>query len=174
MSIGLKSFFQNDSSVKNQKTSEHELIYAPITGVLTKLELIKDEAFSKGYLGEGIAIVPQNGEVFSPVDGVVTMLFPTKHAIGITSKHGTEILIHIGLDTVNLNGKHFKAFVKQGQKVRIAQKLIEFDYHLLKSLGYDLSTPVVITNKNEYQSIEILKIGCIVYNSELLKINILK
>lgn len=113
----------------------------------------KDEVFSKGYIGKGIAIEPTKGEVISPVNGTITTFFPTGHAIGITSDSGVEILIHVGMDTVNLEGKHFKPLVKKGDKVTVGQKLLNFDLEEIKKEGYSVITPVVITNSAQYKDV---------------------
>jgi PTS system beta-glucosides-specific IIC component len=115
-----------------------------------KLEDIEDQAFNSGALGLGIAIEPTEGEVFAPVSGSVTSLFPTHHAIGITSDEGAEILIHVGMDTVRLEGEHFTAHVKQGDRIERGQKLISFDIEKIKEAGYPLTTPVVVTNASSY------------------------
>lgn len=133
-------------------------ILAPIEGEVHPLSTMEDEAFSSGALGKGVCILPFHGQVFSPVSGKVTLLFPTLHAIGIQSNDGVEVLIHIGMDTVNLNGKHFSAYVKQGDKVKVGQKLIEFDYQALKDLNINLQTPVVITNTDQFKEVNVVDI----------------
>lgn len=130
-----------------------EVIYSPINGAILSLSELKDEAFASGALGQGVAIEPAEGKVFSPVDGTVTALFPTNHAIGITSDKGSEILIHVGMDTVELNGKHFHAHVGHGSRVKKGQLLIEFDINEIKTAGYVVSTPVIVTNQGDYISI---------------------
>ena len=125
-------------------------IVSPLKGSVVPLSDIQDEAFSSGAMGKGLAIDPADGELVSPVDGVVTMLFPTSHAIGITSNEGTEILIHIGMDTVQLDGEGFTPHVMQGDKVTKGQLLIEFDIAKIQAAGYSVITPVVITNSKNY------------------------
>lgn len=97
--------------------------------------------------------------LYAPFDGSVTMLFKTKHAIGLTSNKGAEVLIHIGIDTVKLNGQYFKAFVKQGDQIKQGQKLIEFDMDAIKKAGYDLSTVVIVTNSHNYNEVKLLETG---------------
>ena len=118
------------------------------------LSEVKDEVFSKGYIGKEIAIEPTKGEVISPVNGTITTFFPTGHAIGITSDSGVEILIHVGMDTVNLEGKHFKPLVKKGDKITVGQKLLNFDLEEIKKEGYSVITPVVITNSAQYKDVD--------------------
>lgn len=129
---------------------ENASIISPISGTLIPLEEIEDGAFSSGALGKGIAIEPSEGIVYAPVDGEVMTLFPTLHAIGIVADDGVEVLIHIGLDTVQLDGKGFTSFVQQGDKVVKGQKLIEFNMEEIKEAGFILQTPVVITNASNY------------------------
>ena len=128
-------------------------ICSPLKGDVLELAQVEDAAFSAGILGKGCAIVPAEGEVYAPVDGVLTTLFPTKHALGITSDDGVEVLIHIGLNTVQLNGEGFTAHVQQGERVSRGQHLLSFDLAELKDKGYCLQTPVIITNTDDYLEI---------------------
>ncbi|WP_336765374.1 beta-glucoside-specific PTS transporter subunit IIABC [Paenibacillus sp. USHLN196] len=122
-----------------------EQIYSPLTGKAVALSTINDPAFSTGAMGKGLAIVPEIGEVVAPVDGVITSLFPTGHAIGLTTNAGTEILIHIGINTVALKGKHFSPVVQEGDIVRQGDLLIQFDIDKIKEAGYETVTPVIVT-----------------------------
>lgn len=124
-------------------------IYAPVAGKVIKLSDIQDEAFSSGAMGEGIAIEPSEGKVYAPCDGEISVFFPTGHAVGITAKTGAEILIHVGMDTVSLDGKGFTAKVKSGEKVKKGQLLLEFDVEYIKSQNLPLTTPVVVTNSDD-------------------------
>lgn len=128
-------------------------ICSPLKGDVLELAQVEDAAFSAGILGKGCAIIPAEGEVYAPVDGILTTLFPTKHALGITSDDGVEVLIHIGLNTVQLNGEGFTAHVQQGARVSRGQHLLSFDLADLKDKGYCLQTPVIITNTNNYLEI---------------------
>jgi PTS system beta-glucosides-specific IIC component len=128
-------------------------ILAPIEGYACSLKEVKDPTFSQEILGKGIAIKPAKGRVVSPVNGIVALVFETKHAISITRDSGEEILIHIGLDTVDLKGKYFTAHVKEGDKVKAGDLLVEFDLEKIKEAGYDVTTPVVICNSNEYREV---------------------
>lgn len=125
-------------------------IGSPIKGKVLKLETVKDDAFASCILGKGAAILPEEGRVYAPVDGEVSVLFPTLHAIGIKSEEGVEILIHIGLDTVQLEGKGFEASVAQGDRVKKGQLLVTFDKDFIESQGYCVETPVIITNTQDY------------------------
>ncbi|MDQ0722642.1 PTS system beta-glucosides-specific IIC component [Paenibacillus sp. W4I10] len=133
--------------IPETKTTEikKEQIYSPLTGKAVALSTINDPAFSTGAMGKGLAIVPEIGEVVAPVDGVVTSLFPTGHAIGLTTNAGTEILIHIGINTVALKGKHFSPVVQEGDIVRQGDLLIQFDIDKIKEAGYETVTPVIVT-----------------------------
>ncbi|WP_442761434.1 glucose PTS transporter subunit IIA [Pseudolactococcus chungangensis] len=135
---------------------ETATVYAPMTGTVKELSEIADEVFSSGMLGKGIAIEPTNGQVNSPVDGIVTTVFPTKHAIGVTSDEGVEILIHIGMDTVEMNGEGFESFVKQNERVKKGDLMIRVDLDKIKAAGLSSITPVVVTNSTTYKDISIV------------------
>lgn len=128
-------------------------IASPLNGEIVPLKEVKDETFASEMMGKGIAINPTEGKVVSPINGTVQMIFKTKHAIGLKSEDGAEILIHIGMDTVQLDGKHFTAHVKDGDKVKVGDTLVEFDMDAIKKEGYELVTPVIITNTMEYLEI---------------------
>ncbi len=130
-------------------------IVSPLKGKLVKLENVKDEAFSSGALGKGAAIEPEEGVLYAPADGTVSALFPTGHAIGITTETGLELLLHVGMDTVQLDGKGFKTLVEAGDTVKQGQKLVEFDMELIQEAGYSLVTPVLVTNFDEFEEIEV-------------------
>lgn len=142
-----------EADAEEELSGKKEIIFSPFNGEVKPLSDIKDAAFSSGALGAGVAIEPSEGKLVAPVSGTVTTLFPTKHAIGITSDQGAEILIHIGMNTVQLEGKFFTAHTTQGARVEKGQLLIEFDINGIQSEGYDLATPVVITNTDQYQDV---------------------
>ena len=125
-------------------------IASPVKGTEIPLSEVKDEVFSKNIVGKGAAVIPSEGKVYSPVDGTVASVFDTKHAIGLVSEEGVEVLIHVGLDTVELGGQHFTARVAQDDKVTKGQLLLEFDVDAIKAAGYDTVTPVVISNTDSY------------------------
>lgn len=145
---------ENSSKDDNLDVTLDEEIKIPVQGKVIPLSEVKDEVFSKGFIGKGLAIEPSKGEVVAPVNGKITTFFPTGHALGITSDNGTEILIHVGMDTVNLEGKYFKPLVKKGDHVKIGQKLLEFGLDKIRKAGYSTITPVVITNSADYKEIE--------------------
>ncbi|MGD6966357.1 beta-glucoside-specific PTS transporter subunit IIABC [Rossellomorea vietnamensis] len=129
-------------------------VLSPITGKIVPLNEVSDKVFASEAMGKGIAILPAEGKVFSPVNGIVTTLFNTKHAIGITSDDGVEILIHVGVDTVQLNGEHFTARIQQGDKVKAGELLLDFDVDKIKEAGYDVVTPIIVTNHAELGKLE--------------------
>ncbi|MEK4852544.1 beta-glucoside-specific PTS transporter subunit IIABC [Paenibacillus sp. FSL H7-0756] len=129
---------------------KQETVGSPLKGQVRALSELTDEAFSTGAMGKGIAIEPLEGKVYSPVDGVLTTLFASGHAIGITSDNGVDILIHVGKDTVKLKGKHFTPRAKQGDTVTKGQLLMEFDVAAIREAGYTLTTPVIISNSGDY------------------------
>ncbi len=137
---------------------------------MKELSTIEDEVFSSGMLGKGVAIEPDNGDVVSPVAGVVTTVFPTKHAIGLTSDDGVEILIHIGMDTVGLNGEAFESFVKQNDRVKKGDLLVRADLSKIKAAGLSIITPVVITNSDTYRKIIISHGGKISKGQEIITV----
>ena len=138
----------NDQQVENKEVTklEEETILAPIKGEVKPIEESSDAAFASGALGKGVVILPEEGKVYAPVTGTVTVLFPSLHAIGITSDAGVELLIHIGINTVQLNGEGFTAHIKQGDQIKQGQLLVEFDMNKIKEAGYTLETPVLVTN----------------------------
>lgn len=143
-------------AVGNTKAVSDELIQQPLSGVVSDLATANDPAFASGAMGQGMVINPDDDTVYAPFDGTVTMLFNTHHAIGITSDRGSEVMIHIGIDTVKLNGKYFYALVKQGDIVKSGQALIKFDKDKIKDAGYDLSTFVIVTNTNDYKDVRLV------------------
>ena len=127
-------------------------VVSPLAGQVKPLSQATDPVFSSGVMGQGVVIEPSQGELVSPVNGTVTVLFPTKHAVGIVSEEGVEMLMHIGMDTVSLDGKGFEAHVEQGDKVVVGQQLISFDMYVIKEAGLVTETPVIITNQDDFQA----------------------
>ena len=142
---------ESSPEVKSADSSAPVTITSPLAGEVKELSQATDPVFAQGLMGRGVVIVPSQGELVSPVNGTVTVFFPTKHAIGILSDEGVEILMHIGMDTVNLEGKGFEGYVSQGDKVKVGDKLISFDIDMIKKAGYVTETPVIITNSDRYQ-----------------------
>lgn len=157
ISFGLTMALWKDDAVEvteaPQMEVRKEIVTSPVAGQIMPLSTASDEAFAQGVLGKGVVIHPTKGEVVAPFDGTVMTIFPTKHAIGLVSDNGLELLIHIGMDTVQLNGEHFTSYVKQGDKVKRGQKLVSFDIEAIKAAGYSVETPVIVTNHADYLDI---------------------
>ena len=141
-----------ENSVVGNNTTDKTIV-APINGTVVPLSQVKDEAFASEALGKGVAIEPKEGKVYAPADGEISTFFPTGHAIGITSDAGVEILIHVGMDTVKMNGDGFTPAKKQGDRVKKGDLLLEFDMQKIKEAGYPLTTPVIIANTNDYAEV---------------------
>lgn len=129
-------------------------IVSPLTGKVLSIEEVPDQVFSEKMLGDGLAIEPEEGKVVSPIDGRVVTIFPTNHAIGLVTNEGLEILIHIGIDTVELNGEGFKRIVEKDEKIKKGDLLMEFDVDLIKEKGKSPITPIIITNMDKVKNIE--------------------
>ena len=128
-------------------------IASPMTGTVVKMEDVKDNVFASKMMGDGIAVLPSEGKVFAPFDGEINVTFPTGHAVGIHGKDGCDVLIHVGIDTVKLEGKGFRYHIQNGDKVKKGDLLLEFDIPLIKEAGYDVTTPVIIVNTDSYKEI---------------------
>ena len=131
-----------------------EAVFAPLSGKVTEITEVPDPTFSQKMMGDGLAIIPTEGEVVSPVDGEIVQFFHTKHAIGIRSVTGAEILIHVGLETVSMNGEGFEGHVKVGDKVKAGDRLISFDLDLINEKAASTITPIVITNGEAVESLD--------------------
>ena len=165
---GLFTKTEDDTELKEEFAAQEEAEFAvhaeptalvktaqlvsPLAGQVKPLSQATDPVFSSGVMGQGVVIEPSQGELVSPVNGTVTVLFPTKHAVGIVSEEGVEMLMHIGMDTVSLDGKGFEAHVEQGDKVVVGQQLISFDMDVIKEAGLVTETPVIITNQDDFQA----------------------
>ena len=149
---------------------ENANFIAPIEGEVKPISEASDEVFASGALGKGAVILPTNSTVVAPFNGTIATMFPTKHAVGIVGDNGVECLIHIGIDTVNLNGKYFEAYVKQGDRVLAGQKLVSFDKKAIEKEGYKTETMVIVSNSANYQSVDLLKTGNVSSKDELLAV----
>jgi sugar PTS system EIIA component len=138
---------------KKEKTT-HEDVVAPLTGIVKPLEEVPDPVFSEKMMGDGIAIEPADGEVVSPVNGEVVQVFPTKHAVGLRSEAGVELLIHVGLETVSMNGEGFTAHVAAGDRVKVGQRLLTVDLDLVKQKAKSTITPIIVTNGDVVASLQ--------------------
>lgn len=144
---------KTEAPAANLKVIKQEIIASPMIGEVVKLENVPDEVFASGAMGKGIAIKPADGTVVAPVNGEITLVFPTGHAVGIRTENGAEILIHIGMDTVSLAGKGFKKFVEVGDKVEAGQKMIEFDLATIRDANLPIISPVIVTNSADYDDV---------------------
>jgi PTS system beta-glucosides-specific IIC component len=158
--VGFDETEQDEKLEENQQTTAGETfgnarhnLKSPLSGKVLPLTEVPDKVFSSGAMGKGIAIDPVKGELIAPADGEITTVFPTGHAIGLTTKDGAEILIHIGMDTVELEGKGFEVFVKQGDQVRAGDLLVRFDIEAIKAAGYSVITPIVVTNTDHFADV---------------------
>lgn len=149
----------NSSNIQYVSTAEGRIIPSPLTGEIIPLNQVNDEAFSSEALGKGIAILPSEGKLLSPITGTVTIISRTKHAIGITGDDGIEMLVHIGLDTVKLRGKYFTPHVVDGQRVEQGQLLTEFNIEAIQAEGYEIVTPIIVTNKAHFENVQPIKEG---------------
>lgn len=146
------------------------LLYSPLEGKAVPLDHIKDPTFASGVLGKGMAVIPAKGEVTAPCDATVETVFETKHAIGLTGDNGAELLIHVGMDTVQLKGEYFTAHVKDGDHVKKGQLLLTFDMEKIKEAGYEITTPFIVTNSDAYSDVKLIKEGNVTTDSEVLEI----
>lgn len=152
-------FYRDEPSKKTESTGNAAsgktggVVAAPISGTVKALAEVEDEAFSSGAMGRGLAIIPSEGKVYAPIDGEISTFFPTGHAIGMTSDNGMEVLIHVGMDTVKLEGKGFTPRAAQGAHVKKGDLLLDFDMELIQKEGYSIVTPVIITNTDDYTDV---------------------
>ena len=163
---------QNNTTTEKEDTvlTNDVCIKAPLKGKAMPLSECKDEAFASEAMGKGIVMEPSDGTIIAPFDATVKILFPSKHAIGLVGKDGTELLIHIGIDTVNLNGKYFEAFVAQDDEVKAGQKLLAFDIDGIQKAGYSTQTMLIITNSTDYKEINPLCKDAVEYQDDVLSL----
>ena len=159
---------KSDSAVQNKKEIT---LYSHLNGTVVSLENVEDDVFSQKILGDGIAVEPSEGKLYAPCDGEISSVFDTKHAVNLISEDGAEILLHIGIDTVKLNGEHFESHVSDGQKVKKGDLLISFDIDAIKADGYKVTTPLIICNSDDYANISSDASGNVFAGSEILKLN---
>jgi PTS system sucrose-specific IIC component len=151
-------------------SADGNILYAPIKGNVISRENIPDETFASGVLGDGVGIEPEIGEVVAPFDGEISTVTDTKHAVGISGPKDMEVLIHVGIDTVNMNGDGFELLVKAGDKVKAGQKLLTFDISKIKAAGYSTTTAVLLTNSDDFPDLKVLKNGKTNCMEELLAV----
>jgi len=151
-------------------TMEEDIIYSPLAGNAIPMSEVPDNTFASEVLGKGMAIIPSEGKVVAPCEGEISTLFDTKHAVGITTNNGIELLIHVGVNTVELGGKYYEAHVVQGEKVEPGQLLLSFDIEKIKEAGYNVTTPIIVANSDEYKSVNGLKTGTVKRMESLIKL----
>ena len=147
-------------------------VLSPVKGKLISIKDVPDMTFSEEMIGKGVAIIPEGNEIYSPVDGKVTTVFITGHAIGITTKEGVDLLIHIGIDTVNLKGEGFEVKVKDGEDIKAGTLLLVADFNKIKENGYTTETPIVVCNPDDFKSITNMEFGNVEKGDVIMKIQI--
>jgi PTS system beta-glucosides-specific IIC component len=162
--VGFKDPVDDEAVVAGNKDLE---VRSPLDGTVVQLAETPDAVFAEGGLGDGVAIVPRSGAVYAPFDALVVAAFPTGHAIGLRHPNGAELLIHVGIDTVKLGGKHFTLKTESGKNVKAGDLLIEFDLEAIKAAGFSVTTPVVITNPDLYPEVGNLATGPIAHGESL-------
>lgn len=171
LKTNLEAFLQTSAADQvSSQVSSGEEIKSPMNGTVIPLSEVPDAVFSSEMLGKGFGVEPSEGKAYAPVDGEVTTVFDTKHAIGLMSKHGVELLIHIGMDTVKLNGKGFDVKVKTGDQVKAGDLLAEFDMDFIKGEGYPVTTAVVVTNTDDCEEISEVRTGAATKDTEVLTV----
>ncbi|HCE77489.1 MAG TPA: PTS beta-glucoside transporter subunit EIIBCA [Lachnospiraceae bacterium] len=167
---GQKTAETAEKPAKEGADGQKKKVYAPINGEAIPSAQVDDPTFASEALGKGLAIIPSEGKVYAPFDGTVEMLFDTKHAVAVTSDDGVEVLIHVGVDTVNLKGEGYTAHTATGEKVKKGQLLLEFDMDRIKKAGYQTVTPVIVTNSDEYKNVQVVKTGSVQAGDEVLTV----
>ena len=150
--------------------NDNNVLYSVLEGNAIRLLQVDDATFASEVLGKGIAVIPSKGEVVAPCDATVETVFDTKHAVGLSTEDGMELLIHIGINTVELNGKYYTSHVKNGDRVKKGQPLISFDICKIKDAGYDITTPLIVTNSDDYKDVKILLEGAVTPADKVLEI----
>ena len=154
-------------SWKKQEVQE-KAAFSPVSGELVPLETVSDAVFAEKSLGDGVAVIPADGSLYAPADGTIVALFPTGHALGIKTRDGVELLVHIGIDTVALNGKGFTVHVKQDDTVKKGQLLVNFDIEVLKGAGYDTVTMMLVSNGEQFGEVHKAPPGIVTAGEKIL------
>lgn len=153
-----------------RKKSKEIFLKTPANGEAVPLSQVKDPTFADEILGKGAAVIPSEGKIYAPVDGEIGTVFDTLHAISLTTEFGAEVLVHIGLDTVQLKGQYFKSHIKAGDHVKAGDLMISLDLEKVKEAGYDVITPVLICNSSNYTEVSIAKTGPVTTADDFIKI----
>ena len=163
-------FLENLFGKKEKEKTAAKVIYSPLKGNVVPLSEVGDPVFSEGMMGPGVGIVPEEGKLYSPVDGEITVAFHTGHAVGLKTSDNMEVLIHIGIDTVKMNGDGFKVHMKEGDKVKAGDQLGAFDRDIIQAANLDDTVLLLVTNANEYQEVQTLATGEISSGTEIIKV----
>ena len=156
-------------SLFNSNAKDNSIkIGAPISGRLVSIKEVSDPTFGEEILGKGAAVIPDDGKVYAPADGTVSTVFPTGHAVAMATDDGVEILVHVGLDTVKLDGKHFTIHAQEDQKVKKGDLLLEVNLEQVKAEGYDTITPIVICNSDDFAEIKMAQPGEVAHGDDIL------
>ena len=166
--VGFEDLADDGNEVQTLPTLKEGSITSPVIGNVMKLTDVKDEVFSSEAMGKGIAVMPTENYVVAPEDCKVSVIFPTKHAIGLTLDNGVELLIHIGMNTVELNGKYFEQHVEVGSRVSKGTKIVSFDKEAIEKEGYDMTIPVVVTNSTEFKNIQTVDSGKVDQDTDVI------
>lgn len=157
---------------RKREVLEDVIIKSPLKGKIVDITTINDQVFNKEMLGKGVAIIPSEGKVFAPADGYIRALYPTNHALGLQLDSGEQVLIHIGLNTVKLEGNGFTAFTEKNKRFKEGDLLIEFDMGYIQGKGFDITTPVIITNSNEFNDVEAIDdLDTVDYQDDIIKVS---
>ena len=159
-----------NSGEEQEQTAEIRKIESPLTGKIIPLSEVHDEVFASEMMGKGCAVIPEEGKVYAPFDGKVVGLLDSHHAVGMESTDGVEVLIHVGMDTVKLNGRCFTIHVEEGEQVKKGQLLLEFDIPGIQEAGYEVTTPVIITNSDEFSDVQMIAEGQVAVGAEILEL----
>lgn len=153
------------------KKKDNLELYSPVKGKAIALEQVADKMFAQKVLGDGIAVLPNDGTICAPCDGVISTIAQTKHAFGITASNGAEILVHVGFDTVNLQGEGFQVCAKQGQKVKAHQPVLNVDLKFMEEKQINMTTPVVIANIDDYEITKIIEVGNVTQETQMASVH---
>ena len=162
---------EQDTAVTASLSGDEQQIFSPLSGQLVALDQVNDDVFSQGLLGQGVAIRPQEGLLRAPLDGEVVTFLPSMHAVGIKGDNGVELLVHIGIDTVNLAGQHFSSNLQIGDRVKMGDELVRFDLAAIAGLGYDLTTPVLVVNSEDFPQLSCRQPGRVGFGESIISLN---
>lgn len=162
---------EQDTAVTASLSGDEQQIFSPLSGQLVALDQVNDDVFSQGLLGQGVAIRPQEGLLRAPLDGEVVTFLPSMHAVGIKGDNGVELLVHIGIDTVNLAGQHFSSNLQIGDRVKMGDELVRFDLAAIAALGYDLTTPVLVVNSEAFPQLSCRQPGRVGFGEPIISLN---